>query len=313
MARFSRLFARKQAQTASDEQSDDALWPSVQSGPPSLDPGEDAPATLGDGMRRDPPDVALVPATPPDSTAEWSPANDGVEILQPVPAPAAPARIEQDAPDAIAAALAVPAAPERRASALLIGGDEEDIVPVIPDTTVEFQAAGSEFDEEATMQAAIDALMSACTLTVSHVKALRALQDGTQVVAGLIALAGDLDARYAADWGVVRRNGLEPVLDQVRDSLPEADQFILESLEDGQGGLTAENFLRDLRTIAAADRPRMVANYVGFLCFLLHCILRQYLSPLQQDPARLRDVTARLDYLIDGIRDTLLARVRGVP
>ncbi|HWE60617.1 MAG TPA: hypothetical protein VHB98_02805, partial [Chloroflexota bacterium] len=186
-------------------------------------------------------------------------------------------------------------------------------VPIIPDTVADLPAASAEIDDETAAQGAVDALMAACKVMVARVKALRTLKDGTQIVSGLIDLIRDLDERYAHDWGVVRRNGLAPVLDEVRDRIPEGDRFILESLEDERGGLTAEVFLRDLRTIAAPDRPRMVSNYAGFLLFVLQCILRQYLVPLQHDPARLRDVSQRLEYLVEGVRETLLARISGLP
>lgn len=317
MPRLSRLFARKQEIAALDEPATVAVWPTIPLDPPiPLDPHDLTPA--------DPlPAAAVVdPAAPPavlgDPQVVEQATSEHVRatVCGDDRSDAAPAGFDLPYPRANLSADALIAddfVADRRAGVTLIGGEEEDIVPVIPDTTIEFSASGSAFDEEAAMQAAIDALMAACGLMVARVKAIRSLHDGTQIVAALIDLAGELDARYAEDWGVVRRNGLELVLNEVRDTIPEGDQFILESLEDGQGGLTAEHFLRDLRTIAVADRPRMVANYADFLVFVLQCVLRQYLSVLQDDPARLHDVTARLDYLIDGIRDTVLARINGIP
>src|SRR5579871_2683946 len=66
---------------------------------------------------------------------------------------------------------------ERRPASRLIGGEEDDIVPVIPDTDVEFSAPASDFDEEAAMEAAVDALWAACAMMVERVKTLRTLQD----------------------------------------------------------------------------------------------------------------------------------------
>jgi hypothetical protein len=197
-------------------------------------------------------------------------------------------------------------------SKTLIGGKEADLVPVIPDTEVDLPDE-TDLDEESVAAATVEALQGACRVMVDRVNALRRMQDGTQIVAGLIALVGELDVRYARDWGIVRRNGLEEVLIDVRESVVEGDRFILESLENGRGGLTADRFLRDLRTIAPADRPRMVAAYAMFLIFVLKCVLRQYLRPLEQDQDRMRDVGRRLEYLIDGIRDSLLARINGMP
>ena len=198
-----------------------------------------------------------------------------------------------------------------RGASPLIGGEEEGIVPVIPDSDLESSVQDAEPDDESVANATIDALMSASKLMVGRVNAIRRLPDGGQIVAGLITLVGELDAQYARDSGITRRNGLEDVLAEVRETSVEADRFILESLENGRGGLSAELFLRDLRTIAPGDRSRMIANYVTFLVFVSTCVLRQYLRPLAQDPGRLRDVTRRLDYLMDGVRDTLLTRVAG--
>lgn len=202
-----------------------------------------------------------------------------------------------------------PEAFDYRGVSPLIGGDEEGIVPVIPDSDPETTVQDAEPDDESVAGATIDLLTSAGRVMVSRVNAIRRLPDGGQIVAGLIALVGELDAQYTHDSGIVRRNGLEDVLLQVRERAVEGDRFILESLENGRGGLTAEVFLRDLRTIAPRDRTRMIGNYVTFLIFVLTCVLRQYLRPLEQDPVQLRDVSKRLDYLMDGVRDTLLTRV----
>jgi hypothetical protein len=199
--------------------------------------------------------------------------------------------------------------PDQGGGSPLIGGEEEDLVPVIPDSDLESGVQDAAPDDESSANATVDALMAASKLMVGRVNAIRRLPDGGQIVAGLIALAIELDTQYAQDSGIVRRNGLEDVLVEVRETAVEGDRFILESLENGRGGLTAEVFLRDLRTIAPGDRARMIANYVTFLVFVITCVLRQYLRPLAQDPAQLRDVTRRLDYLMDGVRDALLTRV----
>jgi hypothetical protein len=38
-------------------------------------------------------------------------------------------------------------------------------------------------------------------------------------------------------------------------------------------------------------------------------VLSQYLRPLESDPARLREVMDRLDYLLDGVREVLIQHV----
>jgi hypothetical protein len=277
MARLPRLFARRQQAAVSGASADAER--------------DDQDLFLPSGAACPPALAALLP-------------DDPLDEAMPTGAYLAPAVDADPMP---------PIGTERRAANRLIGGEEDDLVPVIPDTAVEFNAPASEFDEDAAMEAAVDALMAACSMMVERVKLLRRLQDGTQIVAGLIALVTDLDQRYAQDWGVIRRNGLNVVLNEVRAAIPEGDLFILESLEDGQGGLTAEAFLRDLRTIAESDRPRMVSHYASFLVFVLQCVLRQYLLPLQREPARLRDMSRRLEYLIDGVRDSVLARINGIP
>ena len=124
------------------------------------------------------------------------------------------------------------------------------------------------------------------------------------------AIKGQREKAFiATKCGIVRENGLEEVLRSVRDTIPEGDQFILESLETGRGSLSALVFLEDLRTIAPGDRQRMLVNYVVFLVFLAQRVLRQYLQPLEGNQARLRDVSRRLDHLITGVRDSLLAQV----
>jgi hypothetical protein len=166
-----------------------------------------------------------------------------------------------------------------------------------------------ELDDETVAVATVEALKGACDLMVGHVKPICAMHDGGQIIAALVALVGELDARYAEDWGVVRRDGLEEVLAQVRGTVAEGDRFILESLENGHGGLTADAFVRDIRTVAQGDRPRMVASYAIFLVGVSRCVLRQYLKPLESDQARLRDISLRLDYLIDGVREVLITRI----
>lgn len=301
-----------------------------------LAPIPDAPADEGAG----PP--------PPPAADEAGPVEmpEAVAPLPDVPAEQDERAAEIEESDSRATALAAPheppadagslqAAPERESAApeaepetptaaptldadrrgeskTLIGGKEADLVPVIPNTVVDISEE-TDLDEESMTVATVEALKGACELTVARVNSIRKMQDGTQIIAGLIALVSELDVRYARDWGIVRRNGLEEVLIEVRESVVEGDRFILESLENGRGGLTADVFLRDLRTIAQADRPRMVASYAMFLVFVLKCVLRQYLRPLENDQVRLRDLGRRLDYLIDGIRDTLLARINGIP
>jgi hypothetical protein len=193
------------------------------------------------------------------------------------------------------------------ASKTLIGGREADIVPLIPDSKAEIDS--QEFDDEAVAGATVEALRAACDLMVTRVNKIVTLHDGGQIITAMIALVTELDARYAVDWGVVRRNGVQEVLDQVYGAIAEGDRFILESLENGRGGLTAEEFVRDLRTVAESDRPRIVTEYSSFLVFVIRCVLRQYLRPLDNDQMRLRDVSRRLDFLVDGVRDVLSARI----
>ncbi len=190
----------------------------------------------------------------------------------------------------------------------LIGGKEDDLVPVIPDTEAD-EAATAEMDESGIAEAAVAALKGACDFLVVRVKKLSVQQDGTRVVAGLIALVGELDARYAADMGIRRRNGVEELLIDVRGRMAEGDRFILESLENGRGGLTADPFLRDLKTIAPSDRPRMLGHYVVFLTFMIKCVLHQYLRSLEEDQTRTYEISYHLDYLVEGVRDMLMSKV----
>ncbi len=194
-------------------------------------------------------------------------------------------------------------------SKTLIGGREEDLVPLIPNTDADIET-GAEPDDDAVAPAAVEALQGACALLVARTNKIRTVKDTTQMVAGLIAVINELDALYATDWGIVRRDGLAELLVEVRRSMAEGDRFILESLENGRGGLTADAFQRDLKTIAPSDRPRMIGHYVTFLTFVITCVLHQYLRPLEDEP-RTRELTYRLDYLVDGVRDVLLARVTG--
>jgi hypothetical protein len=201
--------------------------------------------------------------------------------------------------------------PSSTPSKTLIGGREADIVPLIPDTRVEVES--QELDDEAVASATVEALRGACDLMVMRVNKIQTLQDGGQIITALIALVLELDARYADDWGIVRRNGVREVLDQIYDAIAEGDRFILESLENGRGGLTSEEFVRDLRTVAESDRPRIVTEYSNFLVFVIRGVLRQYLRPLDNDQMRLRDVSRRLDFLIDGVREVLSTRInRGI-
>jgi hypothetical protein len=189
----------------------------------------------------------------------------------------------------------------------LIGGKEDDLVPVIPDTEAG-EAATAEIDESGIAEAAVASLKGACDFLVVRVKKLSG-QDSTRVVAGLIALVGELDARYALDMGIRRRNGVEELLIDVRGKMAEGDRFILESLENGRGGLTADPFLRDLKTIAPSDRPRMLGHYVVFLTFMIKRVLHQYLRSLEEDHTRAYEISYHLDYLVEGVRDMLMSKV----
>ncbi|HVA92780.1 MAG TPA: hypothetical protein VNL71_23410 [Chloroflexota bacterium] len=190
----------------------------------------------------------------------------------------------------------------------LIGGKEDDLVPLIPNTEADTAGSG-ELDETGIAEAAVESLKSASEFLVSRVTKLRAVPDPLQVVPGLIALIGELDARYTRDMGIMRRNGLEDVLQDVRRVMAEGDRFVLESLENGRGGLTADAVTRDLRTIAPGDRPRMLGHYITFLTFMIQRVLHQYLRALEEDETRTYEISYRLDYLIEGVRDILLARV----
>ncbi len=190
---------------------------------------------------------------------------------------------------------------------ILIGGEEADLVPLIPDTKPEAESA--DLDDETSAAAAVDALRGACDLLVDRIQRMRALRDGARFISAMISVVTELDAKYAEDWGIVRRNGLEEVLDDVRAAVAEGDRFILESLENGQGGMTDEAFVRDLKTVAMKDRPRIIAEYTIFLVFVYRCVLLQYLRPLEQDAGRLNEMMSRLDYLIDGVREILIQHV----
>ncbi|MGH2389285.1 MAG: hypothetical protein ACRDIE_13860 [Chloroflexota bacterium] len=190
----------------------------------------------------------------------------------------------------------------------LIGGKEEDLVPLIPDTEAD-EAESTELDETGMAEAAVDSLKEACDVLVAQVKKLRTQQDAARVVAGMITLVGELDTRYARDMGVTRRNGVEEVLQDVRGTMAEGDRFVLESLENGRGGLTADSFLHDLKTIAPSDRPRLLGHYITFLAFMIKRVLHQYLRPLEEDETRTYEISYHLDYLVEGVRDVLVAKV----
>ena len=299
MPRFSKLFGRKHAGELPD--------------PPlgSIGAPEDGGYSPADDARAegDPPEPLSLPV------ADEAPFDGHDAFVAPLSADLSLAEYrlaDDDPPLGVAAAMAEERHPPT-AHRTLIGGEEADLVAVIPNTEMDALEQHDHLDEEGIDVATVEALMAACRMMVTRVNVIRRVQDGTQIISGLISLVADLDAQYASDWGVLRRNGLEDVLTEVRHAIAEGDRFILESLENRRGGLTAEVFLRDLRTIAPADRPRMITNYAMFLIFVIKCVLRQYLRPLEHDPARLRDVTRRLDYLVDGVRDTLLARVNGLP
>ena len=198
-------------------------------------------------------------------------------------------------------------APALIGAEILIGGAEADLVPLIPDTKPEAESA--ELDDETSAAAAVDALRGACDLLVDRVQRMRAMRDGARFISAMIVVVAELDAKYADDWGIVRHNGLEEVLEEVRAIVTEGDRFVLESLENGQGGLTGEAFVRDLKTVALKDRPRIIAEYAIFLVFVYCCVLSQYLRPLENDPVRRQEMMSRLDYLIDGIREILIQHV----
>ena len=299
MARFSKLFGRKHAGELSDPPTDG-------SGEPGEGGYSSGSADSSDSDLPEPFPLASAAAAP-YAGAYSAPLSEKLSLAE--------YRLVDDHPTpplviaSVGSGDRYPTAPDRT----LIGGEEADLVAVIPNTEMDALEQHDHLDEEGIDVATVDALMAACTLMVTRVNVIRRAQDGTQIISGLISLVSDLDTQYASDWGVLRRNGLEDVLTEVRHAIAEGDRFILESLENGRGGLTAEVFLRDLRTIAPSDRPRMITNYAMFLVFVTKCVLRQYLRPLEHDPARLRDVTRRLDYLVDGVRDTLLGRVNGIP
>jgi hypothetical protein len=218
-----------------------------------------------------------------------------LDLVQPAPAQGA---------DRLTTFAVPPAAAEPHT---LIGGKEDDIVPLIPDTETG-EAPVTEIDESGIAEAAVASLKGACDFLVGRVKKL-STQDGTRVVAGLIALVGELDARYALDMGIRRRNGVEELLIDVRGRMAEGDRFILESLENGRGGLTADAFLRDLKTIAPGDRPRMLGHYVVFLTFMITRVLHQYIQSLEEDQTRTYEISYHLDYQVEGVRDMLMSKV----
>jgi hypothetical protein len=193
----------------------------------------------------------------------------------------------------------------------LIGGKEDDLVPLIPNTEADAAdvTGSAEPDETGIAEAAVDSLKQACDGLVAQVKKLCVQQDGARIVAGMIALVGELDARYARDMGITRRNGVEELLRDVRGTMAEGDRFVLESLENGRGGLTAEAFLHDLKTIAPGDRPRLLGHYITFLAFMIKRVLHQYLRPLEENETRTYEISYHLDYLIEGVQDILIAKV----
>jgi hypothetical protein len=163
--------------------------------------------------------------------------------------------------------------------------------------------------EEAPLAAAVTRLQGACRELVDRTYKIRAMKNGLQIIGALIEVVNDLDARYATDTNTTRQNGMEGLLVDVRRSVTEDDRLILESLENGRGGLTIALFERDLKTIAKADQPRILIAYATFLMFMVTRALHRYLQPLAMDGWRMREVAARLDYLLDGVRETLVARL----
>lgn len=164
--------------------------------------------------------------------------------------------------------------------------------------------------EEAPLAAAVTKLQGACRELVDRIYKIRAMKSNNlQIIGALVELVNDLDARYATDSGTTRQNGMEELLIEVRRTVTEGDRFILESLENGRGGVTITPFERDLKTIAKADQPRIVMAYATFLLFMITQELYRYLQPLAKDEWRMREVKAHLDYLLDGVRQTLVAHL----
>jgi hypothetical protein len=163
--------------------------------------------------------------------------------------------------------------------------------------------------EEAPLANAVTKLQGACRELVDRVYKIRAMKSGLQVISALVELVNDLDTRYATDNSTTQRDGMEEILVEVRRSVAEGDRFILESLENGRGGLSVASFERDLKTIARGDQPRILMAYGTFLVFMISRELQRYLQPLEADEWRRREVLARLNYLLDGVRDVLLARL----
>jgi hypothetical protein len=313
MLHFAQLFGRRHSK--------DGGVPVIDASPPEAPVADSDQALLQADPARDrvddplPPDI-LVPQSAPTETASapttFAMYANGTapEVLVPAAAVSpltarlvgiAAAPTPRDAPALHADPIA-----ERRVMPRLIGGVEADLVPVIPNTSVDYQPPDHAPDDEGSAHAAIEALTAASRVLVERVKHLRRISEPIAVVAGLIDLVNELQALYLEDCGIVRGNSLEEVLREVRATISEGDRFILESLEDGRGRLTAAVFVEDMRTIAPSDHSRLIAHYVAFLSSLTLRVLQQYLRPLEGNPARRQIVARRLEYLVNGARDALL-------
>ena len=272
----------------------EAETPGLEGGPPS----RGLRSVWDANIPFSPPPDADLPAMPAAVTPKLEP------LIAAEPVPAAREADAESPSNQVPTPLPDPPVP---AASTMIGGDEADLVPLIPNTKPEAESA--ELDDETVAEATVEALRGACNLLVEGVGRLRHITDGGKFISAMIAVVAELDARYAQDWGIVRHNGLEELLNEVRAALAEGDRFILESLESGHGGLTDQAFMRDLKTVGLKDRPRIVAEYAIFLVFVYRCVLLQYMRPLEGDPRRRDDVVARLDYLIDGVREVLIQHV----
>lgn len=279
--------------------------PSHEDEPDQADEQETVPEPIEHWPVNSPPEAAQSTESPKDLETDPLPLSGSARKHLDLVQPTEPR--ETMAPPVVEATDPAPE-PAMPILKTLIGGKEEDLVPLIPDTEADVAGSG-ELDETGTAEAAVESLKSASELLVARVNSLRTLSDPSQIVPGMIALIGELDARYTRDMGITRRNGLEDVLRDVHRLMAEGDRFVLESLENGRGGLSADAVTRDLRTIAPGDRPRMLGHYVTVLAFMIQRVLHQYLRPLEEDETRTYEISYRLDYLVEGVRDILLAKV----
>jgi hypothetical protein len=238
-------------------------------------------------------------ATAPNADPE----APGFTILPPEPAPEAPFSVPWLVEDATAHSAAEDTVEVPKATGPL------EAPPLVATTAGAATTFLPDVGEEAPLAAAVTKLQGACRELVDRIYKIRAMKNGLQIIGALVELVNDLDARYATDTSTTRQNGLEGLLVEVRRNVTEGDRLILESLENGRGGLTIAAFERDLKTIAKGDQPRILIAYASFLVFMITRELHRYLQPLAKDEWRMREVTARLDYLLDGVRETLVARL----